>query len=131
MFWTTLLSTLIATAATSAPLGAALGLTGLIILQFFVNGATSLALNAVWNVLNEFTLSAIPLFIIMGEVMLASGVSQRIYTALSTVFNRLPGNLLHTNIAVCTVFGGNQWLQPLHRSSRWSRCVSGNEPARL
>ena len=105
MFWTTLLSTLIATAATSAPLGAALGLTGLIILQFFVNGATSLALNAVWNVLNEFTLSAIPLFIIMGEVMLASGVSQRIYAALSTVFNRVPGNLLHTNIAVCTVFG--------------------------
>ena len=105
MFWTTLLSTLIATAATSAPLGAALGLTGLIILQFFANGATSLALNAVWNVLNEFTLSAIPLFIIMGEVMLASGVSQRIYAALSTVFNRVPGNLLHTNIAVCTVFG--------------------------
>ncbi|MGA0190243.1 MAG: TRAP transporter large permease, partial [bacterium] len=105
MFWTTLLSTLIATAASSAPLGAALGLTGLIILQFFVNGATSLALNAVWNVLNEFTLSAIPLFIIMGEVMLASGVSQRIYAALSTVFNRVPGNLLHTNIAVCTVFG--------------------------
>ncbi|MEC8256039.1 MAG: TRAP transporter large permease subunit, partial [SAR324 cluster bacterium] len=105
MFWTTLLSTLIATATTSAPLGAALGLTGLIILQFFVNGATSLALNAVWNVLNEFTLSAIPLFIIMGEVMLASGVSQRIYAALSTVFNRVPGNLLHTNIAVCTVFG--------------------------
>ena len=68
MFWTTLISTLIATAASSAPLGAALGLTGLIILQFFVNGATSLALNAVWNVLNEFTLSAIPLFIIMGEV---------------------------------------------------------------
>ena len=89
MFWTTLLSTLITTAATSAPLGAALGLTGLIILQFFVNGATSLALNAVWNVLNEFTLSAIPLFIIMGEVMLASesaNESMRLYQQSSIAF---------------------------------------------
>ena len=70
MFWTTLLSVLIFSASTGAALGASLGLTGLIILHFFAEGATSLALNAVWNVLNEFTLSAIPLFIIMGEMIL-------------------------------------------------------------
>ena len=37
--------------------------------------------------------------------MLRSGVSQKIYTALSPVFQRVPGGLLHTNIAVCTLFG--------------------------
>jgi len=105
MFWTTLLSFLILTASTGTALGAALGLTGLIILHFFAEGATSLALNAVWNVLNEFTLSAIPLFIIMGEILLESGVSQKIYSSLSGVFRKIPGGLLHTNIAVCTVFG--------------------------
>mgnify|MGYP000955140387 FL=1 len=105
MFWTTLLSFLIITASTGTALGAALGLTGLIILHFFAEGATSLALNAVWNVLNEFTLSAIPLFIIMGEILLESGVSQKIYSSLSGVFRKIPGGLLHTNIAVCTVFG--------------------------
>ena len=105
MFWTTLLSVLILTASTGTALGAALGLTGLIILQFFAEGATSLALNAVWNVLNEFTLSAIPLFIIMGEILLESGVSQKIYSSLSGIFRHIPGGLLHTNIAVCTVFG--------------------------
>ena len=105
MFWTTLLSFLILTASTGTALGAALGLTGLIILHFFAEGATSLALNAVWNVLNEFTLSAIPLFIIMGEILLESGVSQKIYSSLSGIFRHIPGGLLHTNIAVCTVFG--------------------------
>ena len=105
MFWTTLLSVLILTATTGTALGAALGLTGLIILHFFAEGATSLALNAVWNVLNEFTLSAIPLFIIMGEILLKSGVSQKIYSSLSGIFRHIPGGLLHTNIAVCTVFG--------------------------
>jgi len=105
MFWTTLLSVLILTASTGTALGAALGLTGLIILHFFAEGATSLALNAVWNVLNEFTLSAIPLFIIMGEILLESGVSQKIYGSLSGIFRHIPGGLLHTNIAVCTVFG--------------------------
>ena len=105
MFWTTLLSVLIFTASTGTALGAALGLTGLIILYFFADGATSLALNAVWNVLNEFTLSAIPLFIIMGEILLESGVSRKIYSSLAGLFRHIPGGLLHTNIAVCTVFG--------------------------
>lgn len=105
MFWTILISVLTLTASTGAALGAALGLTGLIILHFFAEGATSLALNAVWNVLNEFTLSAIPLFIIMGEILLESGVSQKIYGSLSGLFRHIPGGLLHTNIAVCTIFG--------------------------
>ena len=105
MFWLTLSGSILATIGTGAPLGAALGLTGLVILQLFANGATSLAMDAVWNVLTEFTLSAIPLFIFMGEVLLRSGVSQRVYRALAPAFSRVPGGLLHTNIAVCTVFG--------------------------
>ncbi|MDD7912081.1 MULTISPECIES: TRAP transporter large permease [Pseudovibrio] len=105
MFWTTLFSALTLSAATGAALGAALGLTGLIILHFFVGGATSLALDAVWNVFNSFTLSAIPLFIVLGEILLRSGLSERVYSALSPAFTKVPGGLLHTNIAVCTLFG--------------------------
>jgi len=105
MFWPTLVTSLISTAGTGAALGAALGLTGLIILQVFAGGATSLALDAVWNVFNNFTMSAIPLFIVLGEILLRSGISERVYSALTPVFRRVPGGLLHTNIAVCTVFG--------------------------
>jgi len=104
-FWSLLLGCLSVLAGSGLALGAALGLTGLIILQFIANGSTFVAVDAVWNVLNSFTLSAIPLFIMLGEIMLRSGLSDRIYTALSPVFKRVPGGLLHTNIAVCTLFG--------------------------
>ena len=104
-FWGTLIGGLLAFAGSGLALGAALGLTGLLILQFVAGGSTFVAIDAVWNVLNSFTLSAIPLFIMLGEVMLRSGLSSRVYTALSPVFQRVPGGLLHTNIAVCTLFG--------------------------
>ena len=105
VFWTLLLGGLTVIAGSGLALGAALGLTGFLILQFVANGATFVAVDAVWNVLNSFTLSAIPLFIILGEIMLRSGISERVYNALSPVFQRAPGGLLHTNIAVCTLFG--------------------------
>jgi len=105
MFLTAFGSLLVLTATSGAALGAALGLTGLLLLHFFANGATSLAVNAIWNVFNSFTLSAIPLFILLGEILLHSGISQRAYTAFKPVFARVPGGLLHTNIAVCALFG--------------------------
>ncbi|TDQ64398.1 tripartite ATP-independent transporter DctM subunit [Maritalea mobilis] len=105
LFWATLIGGLMTTAGTSVALGAALGLTGLIILHFFSNGATSLAVDAIWNVFNSFTLSAVPMFILLGEILLRSGISQKAYSAFSPIFRRVPGGLLHTNIAVCTLFG--------------------------
>ncbi|MCF4099326.1 TRAP transporter large permease [Maritalea mediterranea] len=105
LFWATLIGGLMTTAGTSVALGAALGLTGLVILHFFSNGATSLAVDAIWNVFNSFTLSAVPMFILLGEILLRSGISQKAYSAFSPVFRKVPGGLLHTNIAVCTLFG--------------------------
>lgn len=104
-FWVTLIGSLLATAGTGVALGAALGLTGLIILHFFSNGATSLAVDAIWGVFNSFTLSAVPLFILLGEILLRSGISEKAYSAFSPLFRKVPGGLLHTNIAVCTLFG--------------------------
>lgn len=105
MIWTTLVGTLVAAMMPGAVLGAALGLTGFVILHFHAGGATQLGVQAAWNVLNEFTLTAIPLFILLGDVLVASGLSAGVYRAMAPLFGRLPGGLLHTNIAVCTVFG--------------------------
>lgn len=105
MFWTTLIGIMVTAASTGVALGAALGLTGLVLLHVYSNGATSLAVDAIWNVFNSFTLSAVPLFILMGEILLRSGVSERAYSAFAPVFRKVPGGLLHTNIAVCTMFG--------------------------
>jgi len=105
MSWIILGSSLAVLLGTGALLGAALGLTGFILLHFQANGATALAINSAWNLLTDFTLSAVPLFIMLGDILLASGVSTRVYNGLTPLFRCMPGQLLHTNIAVCTLFG--------------------------
>jgi tripartite ATP-independent transporter DctM subunit len=105
MIWGFLLGMVSATVLSGAVLGAALGLTGFAILHIWAEGSTRIGVQTVWNTLNEFTLTAIPLFILLGELLVASGLARGVYRALAPIFGRLPGGLLHTNIAVCTVFG--------------------------
>ncbi len=105
MIWGVLGSSMVLLMVTGAVLGGALGLTGLVLLHFEAGNATSLAVQTVWNSFTDFTLSAVPLFIFLGDILLASGISGRIYNAMTPLFHRLPGQLLHTNIAVSTVFG--------------------------
>jgi len=57
-----------------------------------------------WNTTTSFTLVALPLFILMGEVLLRSGVTDSMYEVLSKWLNPLPGGLLHSNIAACAMF---------------------------
>ena len=57
-----------------------------------------------WGTLENFILVAIPLYILLGEILLRSGVTERMYTALSYWLNSLPGGLLHTNIAASATF---------------------------
>ena len=103
--WLTLIGGIVIIAGSGVALGVALGMTGLIILYFFSNGATSLAIDAIWGVFNSFTLSAVPMFILLGEILLRSGISEKAYSAFAPLFRKVPGGLLHTNIAVCTLFG--------------------------
>ncbi len=105
MLWTVLGVSLFGIAAVGATLGATMGLTGLIILHFFANGATDVGVFAVWDVMNNFTFSAVPMFILLGDLLVASGLSARIYGAVAPLFERVPGQLLHSNIAVSTIFG--------------------------
>ena len=67
LLWSILIGGLLIAAGTGVALGAALGLIGLIILYFFSNGATSLAIDAIWSVFNSFILSAVPMFILLGK----------------------------------------------------------------
>ena len=57
-----------------------------------------------WGVQNENLLTSIPMFILLGELLLRSGIADRMYLALSAWFGRLPGGLLHTNIGSCALF---------------------------
>jgi C4-dicarboxylate transporter, DctM subunit len=58
----------------------------------------------IWNSVNNFTLTAIPLFVFMGEMVLHGGISQRFYRGMGLIFARLPGGLLQANIVSCAIF---------------------------
>lgn len=58
----------------------------------------------VWNTANSFTLVAVPLFVLMGEIILRSGVSGRFYAGLSHLLYGIRGGLAHSNIAGCAMF---------------------------
>ncbi len=63
----------------------------------------SLALT-VWGSLSSWTLTALPLFIWMGEILLKTRLSEGLFRGLAPWLQRLPGRLLHTNIIGCTIF---------------------------
>ncbi|NEU32128.1 TRAP transporter large permease subunit [bacterium LRH843] len=54
--------------------------------------------NISWNQTNSFILTAIPLFLFMGEIILVSKVSERFYRSIAKWMQKIPGGLLHTNI---------------------------------
>jgi len=84
---------------------AALGVLGLLAGFVFSDRPLYLFIGeAIWIPSVNFVLVAVPLFILMGEVLLRSGLSDRLYRALNVWFRRLPGGLLHTNILSCAVF---------------------------
>lgn len=77
------------------------------ILYLFLDGGVSglKALGFVsWGAAESFTLTAIPMFTLMAEILLESGLGDRVYRGMSRVVRRLPGGLLQTNIAACAVF---------------------------
>lgn len=58
----------------------------------------------VWGTLNNSVMTAIPLFMLLGEILLRGGIADRMYEALAVWLGRLPGGLLHTNIGCCALF---------------------------
>ncbi len=57
-----------------------------------------------WSVMNDFLLTTIPLFVLLGELLLRAGITRNMYASLSDWLTRLPGGLLHTNIGACALF---------------------------
>ena len=57
-----------------------------------------------WNVLTTNSLVALPLFVLMGEMLLRTGITEGMYVALSKWLGRVPGSLLHTNLVASGLF---------------------------
>ena len=73
------------TLATPAPVGAVFG-------------------TKAWAALNIWDLTALPMFIWMGEILFRSRLSSDLFTGLAPFTRRLPGGLLHVNIMGCALF---------------------------
>ena len=58
----------------------------------------------VWSSSNSATLIAIPFFVLLGEILVRSGIAQRTYSALESWVSWLPGGLIHANVATATLF---------------------------
>ena len=58
----------------------------------------------VWGTASSWTLTALPLFIWMGEILFRTRLSQDMFRGLAPWMNHLPGRLLHTNIIGCAIF---------------------------
>ncbi len=58
----------------------------------------------IWGAASSWTLTALPLFLWMGEILFRSRLSQDLFKGLAPWVERIPGRLLHTNIVGCAVF---------------------------
>ncbi len=61
-------------------------------------------ITTIWTGASSWTLTALPLFIWMGEILYRTRLSQDMFRGLAPWLRWLPGGLLHTNIAGCTIF---------------------------
>lgn len=57
-----------------------------------------------WNTTNNFVLSAVPMFLFMGELIVNSGLSGNFYRGLMKWFKHVPGGLLHANVIACAFY---------------------------
>jgi C4-dicarboxylate transporter DctM subunit len=99
------LSILIALLALAVPVAAALGFLGIALAELYAPLPLTLAMGEVaWATSNNFLLVAIPFFVLLGEILLRSGIAERMYNALVLWVPWLPGGLMHSNIAACAMF---------------------------
>lgn len=101
----TALLTLLGLMALAIPVAASMGVLGLVLGHFYsFLPVSKVAGEIAWTSSNEFLLVSLPLFVLLGELLLRSGLADRMYESLSRWLSWLPGGLMHSNIAACAVF---------------------------
>jgi len=60
--------------------------------------------SSMYDSLNSWSLAALPIFILMGEILYKSSISTRLLNGLTPWLNFIPGKLLHVNVVACSLF---------------------------
>jgi tripartite ATP-independent transporter DctM subunit len=96
---------LVALLVLSVPVAAALGLLALAMGGIYSPMPLHLAVGEVaWANSIEFVLVAVPMFILLGEILLRAGIAEKMYNAMVQWLSWLPGGLMHANIGACSMF---------------------------
>lgn len=100
-----LIIVLFAVLGSGAWIGMSLLGVALVAMEFFTNRPVgdSMVLT-IWGSTSSWTLTALPLFLWMGEILFRSKLSEDMFKGLAPWLNRLPGRLLHVNVIGCTIF---------------------------
>jgi tripartite ATP-independent transporter DctM subunit len=99
------IATLLVLMALAIPVAASLGVLALFLEAVYSQLPLVRAMGEVaWSASNEFLLVSVPLFILLGEILLRSGFAERMYGSLIHWVSWLPGGLMHSNIAACAMF---------------------------
>jgi len=89
----------------SIPVAATLAVLGLIVGGIFSEYPLYKAIGEIsWTASTDFILLAIPLYVLLGEILLHAGIAERTYKALDRWLSWLPGGLMHANIATSAMF---------------------------
>jgi len=105
MLVTTALLLLLLLLFLSVPVAAVLLLLGLLLSKFFSPLPLEMAMGEIaWSTNTEFVLVAIPLYVLLGELLLRSGIAAKTYRALDIWLSWLPGGLMHANIVTSALF---------------------------
>lgn len=86
-------------------IGLTLGLTGVVLLFFYRDIPLERLLpQYTWNILTTQELLALPLFIVMGELLFRTQLSRKLFAGLAPWAALLPGRLVHVNVVGCSIF---------------------------
>ncbi len=92
----------------SIPVAAVLGILTFTLDDIYMAGRLKGAIGEfVWDKSKDAVLVAIPMFILLGEIMLRAGIAQRMYNAVVQWLSWLPGGLMHANIGSCAIFAAS------------------------
>jgi TRAP-type mannitol/chloroaromatic compound transport system permease large subunit len=84
----------------------------------------SVLATTVWSSSASWTLTALPLFIWMGEILFRTRLSEQMFRGLAPWLGWIPGRLLHVNVVGCGIFAAVSGSSAAHLATDWQRSPS-------
>ena len=123
---------LVCLVALAVPIAASLGWLALILQYLDSPMPLHRALgDMVWQTGTDFLLVAIPMFVLLGEILLRAGIAARMYDGIVTWLGWLPGGLMHANIGSSALFAATSGSSRRHGCDHRHGRRAGDRKARL